>query len=759
MTEVALASSFVIAMAITPLHTQMAIGGMVAPAVAATLQLGCNRHPITSGQDRHWRQRVRARYPDVDGYIERDGIKVFYEVFGSGDTTLLLMPTWSIIHSRHWKMQVPYLSRHYRVVTFDGRGNGRSDHPAGSAPYAENEYANDALAVLDATQTERAIIVSLSMGAQRSLILVAEHPERALGAVFIAPSVTLAPRPPERAVTEEFENELGTDEGWAKYNRHYWLRDYPGFLKFFFDNVFSEPHSTKPIEDCVGWGLETTPETLIETQRALSLDPEQTLSLCGKVRCPVLVIQGTDDRITGPARGVELSRATGGQLVLLEGSGHAPHVRDPVKVNLLIREFTDRIAPARSERQHWVRGRARRKRALYISSPIGLGHARRDVAIADELRKLHPDLEIDWLAQQPVTRVLQDREERIHPASEALASEVTHIDSESAEHDLHCFQAWRRMDEILLANFMLFHDLVLNEDYDLWIGDEAWELDYYLHENPEQKRAPYVWLTDFVGWLPMPDGGEPEAFLTADYNAEMISHIARFPRVRDRAIFVGSPDDIVPDRFGRELPFIRDWTEEHYDFSGDYITGFDPADLSNREAIREELGYGPDEKVCVVTVGGSGVGEHLLRRIIDAYPQSKQAVPNLRMIVVAGPRIDPRSLPRHERLEVHGYVGDLFRHMAACDLAVVQGGLSTTMELTSLKRPFLYFPLRHHFEQNFHVRHRLERHGAGRRMDYGTATPEAIAEAIATEIGKPVTYRPIDPGAAGRVAAQIAELI
>ena len=124
------------------------------------------------------------------------------------------------------------------------------------------------------------------------------------------------------------------------------------------------------------------------------------------------------------------------------------------------------------------------------------------------------------------------------------------------------------MDEILLANFMVFHDLVRDEQYDLWIGDEAWELDYYLHENPEQKRAAYVWLTDFVGWLPMPDGGEREAFLTADYNAEMIEHIARFPRVRDRAIFVGNPDDIVPDAFGPDLPLIRDWTEEHYDFAG-----------------------------------------------------------------------------------------------------------------------------------------------------------------------------------------------
>jgi predicted glycosyltransferase len=425
-------------------------------------------------------------------------------------------------------------------------------------------------------------------------------------------------------------------------------------------------------------------------------------------------------------------------------------------VNLLLRDF---VAPSRPRGVAWARGRSRRPRALYISSPIGLGHAQRDVAIARELRRLVPDLEIDWLAQDPVTRVLQGNGERIHPASAHLANESGHIESESAEHDLHCFQAWRRMDEILTANFMVFHDVVRDEDYDLWIADEGWEVDYYLHENPEQKRAAYVWLTDFVGWLPMPDGGDREAFLTADYNAEMIEHIARYPRVRDRAIFVGSPDDVVSDAFGPDLPMIRDWTEAHYDFSGEYITGFDPAEFADRDALRAELGYANDEKVCIVTVGGSGVGAHLLRRVIAAFPDAKARVPELRMIVVAGPRIGPETLPTAEGLEVRAYVHDLYRHLAACDLAVVQGGLTTAMELTANRRPFLYFPLRHHFEQNFHVRHRLERYGAGRAMDFEQSTPEVIAAAIAAEIGRDVRYRPVATNGATRAAAKIAEVL
>jgi pimeloyl-ACP methyl ester carboxylesterase/predicted glycosyltransferase len=697
---------------------------------------------------------MRACQPSYDGYVERNGVKIHYEVFGVGEPTVLLLPTWSIVHSRHWKMQIPYLARHCRVLTFDGRGNGRSDRPVEPEAYAEREYAADALAVMDATETARAIIVGFSRGAQRGLVLAANHPDRVEAAAFIGPSYQGGGAPlPERTVYS-WEDELDTDEGWAKHNHHYWLRDYRGFLEFFMSRMFTEPHSTKPIEDTVGWGLETTGETLALTYLAPELETEELRDLARRVRCPVLVIQGEHDAISSKTRGIALAEDTRGQLVLLEGSSHAPHVRDPVKVNLLLRDFVAPPPPAK----RWVRGKSRRKRALYISSPIGLGHAQRDVAIARELRNLHPDLEIDWLAQHPVTRVLEANGERTHPASALLANESSHIESESAEHDLHCFQAIRRMDEILLANFMVFHDLVRDQSYDLWIGDEAWELDYYLHENPEQKQAAYVWLTDFVGWLPMPDGGEREAFVTADYNAEMIEHIARFPRLRDRAIFVGNPDDIVPDAFGPQLPLIGNWTREHYSFAG-YVTGFDPAALRDRSALRHELGYRDDEKVCIVTVGGSGVGGHLLRKVIKAFPEAKRQAPALRMVVVTGPRIDPDTLPQHEGLEVRTYVHQLYRHLAACDLAVVQGGLTTCMELTANRRPFLYFPLRHHFEQNFHVAHRLNRYQAGRRMDYANSDPDTIAQAIAAEIGRPIDYRPVETDGAARAASLIAELL
>ncbi|MGH2881369.1 MAG: glycosyltransferase, partial [Solirubrobacteraceae bacterium] len=296
------------------------------------------------------------------------------------------------------------------------------------------------------------------------------------------------------------------------------------------------------------------------------------------------------------------------------------------------------------------------------------------------------------------------------------------------------------------------------EQYDLLIGDEALELDYFLHENPELKSAAYVWLSDFVGWLPMDQGGAREAFLTRDYNAEMIEQIARYPRVRDRSLLVGDPDDVRPGCFGEGLPSIREWAEEHFSFTG-YITGFDPATVADREALRAALGYGAGERVCIATVGGSGVGGELLRRVIASYPEARRLVPGLRMIVVAGPRIDPATLPTAEGLEIRPYVRDLYRHLAACDLAIVQGGLTTTMELTANRRPFIYFPLERHFEQNLHVRHRLERYGAGRRMDYRDSPPEAIAAAIAQEIGRTVDYRPVATDGPTRAAELIAELL
>jgi pimeloyl-ACP methyl ester carboxylesterase/predicted glycosyltransferase len=693
---------------------------------------------------------MRAREPDYEGAVERDGVRVGYSVYGTGEPAILLLTSWAIVHARQWKAQVPYLARRFRVITAEGRGNGRADRPASAEAYGDREYVDDAIAVLDATGVDRAVVVGLSLGGRHALQLAAWYPERAAGVVAIGAALPW-PLPPD------FDEPKDSYEGWGKANRHYWLADYRGWVEFFMSQVFTEPHSIKQQEDGAGWGLETIAETLLLTAPAVAAPTAADAeAICGQVRCPVLVVHGDQDGIVPYETGVALARWTGGQLVTIHGGGHAPTLRDPVQANLLIRGFAESVGGGTPGRRTWARGRDRRRRVLYVSSPIGLGHVRRDLAIADELRARHPDLEIDWLTQHPVTQVLQERGERVHPASRLLASESAHVESEAGEHDLNVFQAARRMDEIMVANFMVFHDLVTDEPYDLWVADEGWDVDHFLFDNPELKRTAYAWLTDFVGWLPMPEGGAAEAALTGDWNAERVERMRRYPRLRDRSVFVGNPGDLVDDPLGPGLPSVRAWALERYTCAG-YVTGFAPP--VDREALRGELGYRTGERICLVTVGGSGVGAHLLRRVAAAFPLAEKAVPGLRMIAVAGPRIDPASVPVPAGVEVRGYVPDLHRHLAACDLAVVQGGLTTTMELVAARRPFIYVPLARHFEQQIHVAHRLAQYGAGRRLDYAASGPECLAEAIATEIDRQVDYRPVETDGAARAAALLAELL
>ncbi len=453
-----------------------------------------------------------------------------------------------------------------------------------------------------------------------------------------------------------------------------------------------------------------------------------------------------------------MAELTGGEFVLIEGAGHLVAGREPVIVNRQISAFVSSIEGQPMKSKTWSRGAARPRKALYVSSPIGLGHARRDIAIANELTALDPELQIEWLAQPPVTHVLEAEGHTIHPASRWLASETEHWASEASDHDLNAFQALRRMDEILVANFMVFQEVVEEGNYDLVLADEAWDIDHFWHENPELKRGSQVWMTDFVGFVPMPDGGEREAFLTADYNAEMVEHVARFPRIRDRSVFVGNPDDVIPDSLGPDLPLIKDWTLDHFAFSG-YITGFTPPSPDEVSEMRAKFGYHDDEKVCLVTVGGSGVGRSLLEKVVEAFPYAHKELPDLRMIVVTGPLIDPDSLLVPDGVEVVGYINRLHRHLSACDLAIVQGGLTTTMELTAARRPFLYFPLRNHFEQNRHVRYRLDRYRAGRCMQYHDSTPEDIASALVSEVSRPIDYLPVETDGAARAARLIAELL
>jgi pimeloyl-ACP methyl ester carboxylesterase len=309
------------------------------------------------------REPSPARQPDAAGFVERDGVRVAWERHGTGSPTVLLMPTWSIFPSRHWKLQVPDLARHFRVVTFDGRGNGRSDRPSEPAAYADTEFVADAAAVLDATDTDRAVVVGLSMGGGYTLRFAVEHPERTLGIVLIGAALDVRDRPRgtrDDGADPEFEEprDPEANDGWGRYNVHFWQRDWPAFAEWFVGTrIFSEAHSTKAIEDGVGWALGTGPEVTIPIRRAGYLTHPsdwpaapstegRAIPFLRRVRAPALVIHGTDDRVIGIKVGRRVARELGAPILEIEGGGHAPHLRDPIRVNLAIREFVGDVGRA-----------------------------------------------------------------------------------------------------------------------------------------------------------------------------------------------------------------------------------------------------------------------------------------------------------------------------------------------------------------------------------------------------------------------------
>jgi pimeloyl-ACP methyl ester carboxylesterase len=239
------------------------------------------------------------------------------------------------------------------VITFDPRGNGRSDRPAGGNSYADAELVADALAVLDATGTGAAVCVGLSKGGRVLLQLAAAHPARVAGAVFMAPSLRTGGTLPT-GLAQAFEEELDDAVGWATYNAHYWRRDLAGFAEFFFGEAFPEAHSSKQVDDAVGWALETDAETLVATHRAPSLgdgsspDDPSMAELAAQVRCPCLVVHGSDDRVVGVGIGAALAQALGCPIETFDSGGHCVHARHPVRFNLLLRQFVEGVAHART---------------------------------------------------------------------------------------------------------------------------------------------------------------------------------------------------------------------------------------------------------------------------------------------------------------------------------------------------------------------------------------------------------------------------
>jgi pimeloyl-ACP methyl ester carboxylesterase len=291
---------------------------------------------------------TRARYPDAEGFVEHgDGVRVFYEVYGDSPDVVCLLQPWAINHSRSWRAQIPYLARHFRVIAIDPRGNGRSDRPRDAAAYSRAAHVRDVLAALDATGSERAMLVGVSPRAALALALSVEHPERVRAVVFITPQLWI-----EEGFVRPFASGSHDNyQGMGKLNPHYWKQDYCGFVEWFADWVFPHPHSTREREELVRQALDTDGETLIAATIGFEMyERDEALRLAGQIRCPVLVTQNGGQAMYPKHTSGPLTEASGGRLHVFEGLGPIVSSRWPVAMNIVLREFFESVRRGEARR-------------------------------------------------------------------------------------------------------------------------------------------------------------------------------------------------------------------------------------------------------------------------------------------------------------------------------------------------------------------------------------------------------------------------
>ncbi len=373
------------------------------------------------------------------------------------------------------------------------------------------------------------------------------------------------------------------------------------------------------------------------------------------------------------------------------------------------------------------------KRILFVSGSLGLGHIGRDLAIARELRRQNEDLSIDWLAASPADRVLRDAGENLLPDSGDLGDENAVAESHADGGGLSLLRYLLGARDNWRQNVSVVQRVAAGGDYDLLVGDETYELIIAYKQGKARKPLPFVMIYDFigmdaVGWNPL------ERLGTYLWNRSWSRGGNGASDFVDLSLFIGQVED-VPDRpFGPFLPNRREWAEARCEFVG-YVLPFDPRDYGDRRALRTRQGYDPDRPLVMCSIGGTAIGKSLLELCGQAYPMVAERVPGLQMVLVSGPRLDPEVLEVPDGVIRKGYVPALHEHLASSDLAVVQGGGTLTLELTALARPFLYFPIPGHCEQEVHVAGRLRRHGAGVRMNALETSPETLADVIVRHLG------------------------
>jgi UDP:flavonoid glycosyltransferase YjiC (YdhE family) len=382
------------------------------------------------------------------------------------------------------------------------------------------------------------------------------------------------------------------------------------------------------------------------------------------------------------------------------------------------------------------------RRLLFISDSFGLGHIVRDLQIADELRRQIPATRISWLAGEPARTFLIERGEEAHPAINRWADETDILEQISNGTTYHanvmsflvkCRKAWKN-------NVEVFEAIMNTEEYDLVVGDETYELTLALSKRIRITPT-FVMMFDFIG-VDVVSNNPLDRLIAYKWNYEWAKINRTVPRKVLTSIFIGEMEDVPDKSFGFLLPNRRESVKNRNGNFVGYIVQFNPKDYANKQEIRKKLGLG-NEPLIVCSVGGTSIGLPLLELCCRTFPLIKGKIPSATMVLFPGPRISREHFSPTEGITVKEHLSNLYEYFAACDLAIVQAGSSTTLELVALNKPFVYFPIEGHFEQQVHVAARLERLHAGVKMQFSQTTPAMLAEQAVSQIGSNVNYPPI----------------
>ena len=396
------------------------------------------------------------------------------------------------------------------------------------------------------------------------------------------------------------------------------------------------------------------------------------------------------------------------------------------------------------------------KRILFISGSLGLGHIGRDLEIVKMLRKFNSDIQVSWLADHPATTVLKEAGEKLLPETELITHGNKELDSHAKNHQVNLTRWVMNMRKDWSKNAKIVTEVIQRDNFDLVIGDETYDLMIELLRDPSLKQFPFVIIYDFLG-LDRVTYNPIDVITTYYTNRIWVKTITHKPQLFDKCIFVGEIEDIQNKKFGILLPNRLTLAKKYFDFVG-YILTFNPKDYMDKMKIRTTLGYNK-EPLVICSIGGTSAGKELLDLALKAVPIIRKEIPDFKMVLVLGPELPLDYVTPIEGVTVTGYLPNLYKQLAASDLAIVTGGGTLTLELTALQKPFLYFPLEKHFEQEIAVAQRCKRHNAGIKMSYSQTTPNTLAKAIIENIDKEVHYANIPTDGATKAANLIKTLL